>query len=89
VEVKKHGSSYDGHSRGHPPCTGKCNAGKCNLDKSHPGCCTLGPWKYLEAEEQKAIGKTAAAAEYKTKEGEVYCWEGTYSSKKDYGKVKP
>jgi len=76
--------SYGDHS--HPPCTGRCDTGKCNLDKSHPGCCTVGPWKYIAAEAQKATGSgeivKAMAAEYEEEKpkGDVYCWEGTEDS---------
>lgn len=88
AEAKKHGGSHDDCHDRPPPCTGQCNTGKCNMDKSHPGCCTLGPWKYFDAEAQKATGTgKTAAAEYKTKEGEVYCWDGTESPKKDHGKT--
>lgn len=75
------------HGLHHPPpqCLGKCFAGKCVLDKSRSGCCTLAITRpkdrYAEAASKAVDGdKDVSAAEQAgltTMTGNgVYCWEG-------------
>lgn len=81
-----HTQQDDDHYYGVPPlCVGQCSAGKCVLDKTQSGCCTLLKSKQDYAEVSGAINSdmTAPPAQKaglaKTKDG-VYCWKGT-----DYG----
>jgi hypothetical protein len=81
-----HTQQGDGYQYGVPPlCVGQCSAGKCRLDKTQSGCCTLLKSKQDYAEVSSVISndRTAPPAQQagleKTKDG-VYCWKGT-----DYG----